>query len=213
MKIKIVLVSMMLIVNSLIAGDLGIGTDLCSRYVWRGTDVGNTPAIQPWISFSHGPVELGAWSSWSVTGVPGGNENDLYVSFSFSNFSLVLTDYFFPAYTGDDMIDDFGETGAHIVEVSGNLEVDRFSFLAGVNVMGNDTENSAYFEAGYNFYNTEEINATIVAGMGNNIYTVNGDLNAVNIGINVSKERYSVAYILNPDQKTSFLVLSIMLIK
>ena len=202
---------MILIVHTLTAGDLGIGTDLCSRYVWRGTDFGNTPAIQPWISFSHGPVELGAWSSWSVTGAPGGNENDLYISFSFSNFSFALTDYFFPAYTGNDMIDDFGETGAHIIELSGNFELDRFSFLAAVNVLGNDTENSAYFEAGYNFYSNEEISATMVAGLGNNIYTIDGDFNAVNIGVNVSKERYSAAYIINPDQKTSFLVLSLSL--
>lgn len=59
-----------------------LGADVVSRYIWRGTDFGNSASVQPYVSFSAGPVEVGAWSSWAVT-APGANENDLYVSASF----------------------------------------------------------------------------------------------------------------------------------
>ncbi len=43
-------------ISSLIAQDnlpalsLNLGTDIMSRYVWRGTDFGRSPGIQPFLS-------------------------------------------------------------------------------------------------------------------------------------------------------------------
>ena len=59
---------------------VGFGADVVNRYVWRGTDFGNAVSVQPGMSISSGNIEVGAWSSWAITGA-GANENDLYVSF------------------------------------------------------------------------------------------------------------------------------------
>ena len=213
MKHKLIISLLAIIVFTfsvqLIAGDLDLGADVYSRYVWRGTDFGNTPAIQPYISFSHGPLEIGAWSSWSITGAGGGNENDLYATLSFSNFSLTVTDYYFPGYTGDDLIDDFGEAGGHTIEVSGGAEFGSVSLVAGMNVAGNDPDNSSYVEVGYNFYNKEDLSSSVFVGAGDNFYTMEGDMTVVNVGLSVSKDKYSAAYIINPDQKTSFLIFGV----
>ncbi len=209
------LISMVMVVSLLLSGNylysesLDFGADAVSRYVWRGSDFGNSPAIQPYISFTQGPLEIGAWGSWSVIGAAGGNENDLYAAFSFANFSLIITDYFFPGYTGDDMIDDFSDTGGHIIELSGSARFNKLNILAAMNVAGNDPDNSIYFEAGYEIYNHEELSAAVVAGAGNGFYTVDSELNLVNFGLSLSKDRYTAAYIINPDQKTSFLVFGI----
>ena len=72
-----------------------MGADVVSRYVWRGTDVGDSPAVQPSISYTMGAIEVGAWSSWSVS-ASGANENDLYVTYAAGPMSVTLTVYFFP---------------------------------------------------------------------------------------------------------------------
>ena len=85
-----------------------LGADLISRYIFRGTDYGNSPAIQPNFSFSVCGFKIGAWgsygfSSWSrkindSTIINMGNyaEFDLSISYTFKWFTIGLTDYFFP---------------------------------------------------------------------------------------------------------------------
>lgn len=188
-----------------IAGDLSIGADVVSRYVWRGTDFGNAAAVQPGISYTMGSLEIGAWGSWSINGAPGGNENDLYASYSIGSFAFTMTDYFFPGFTGDDLIDDFSEEGGHVFEIGLGYEISKFSVLAAMNVAGADADNSKYFELGYSLYSSDEISASVVAGVGDYVYVVEEDFNLVNLGLSISKGAYSAAYIINPDQKTSFL--------
>ena len=38
-----------LLVLSMLYGEVTIGADVVSRYVWRGTDYGNAAAVQPGI--------------------------------------------------------------------------------------------------------------------------------------------------------------------
>ena len=72
----------------------GVSCDIYSRYIWRGTDFGNNPSIQPGITYTAGPVTLGAWSAWQFSGQ--GSENDLFISYSTGSLSFTVTDYFFP---------------------------------------------------------------------------------------------------------------------
>jgi hypothetical protein len=86
----------------------GFGADLVSRYIWRGTDYGNSPAIQPNVSFSIAGFKIGAWGSYGFvpyskeindsTTISMGNfvESDLNISYSFKGFTVMMTDYFFP---------------------------------------------------------------------------------------------------------------------
>jgi hypothetical protein len=78
--------------------EFGIGADVYNRYFFRGADFGDAVAVQPYISYTQGAIEIGAWSSWSITSADGGNENDLYVTYSAGPLALTLTDYYFPSY-------------------------------------------------------------------------------------------------------------------
>ena len=90
------------------AGDDGfmVGADLVSRYIWRGTDYGNSPAIQPSLGFSWKGLEIGAWGSYAFakqsiqvndsTVEDAGNysEIDFYVSYTYKWFTVLFYDYF-----------------------------------------------------------------------------------------------------------------------
>lgn len=190
-----------------------IGADVVSRYVWRGTDFGNSAAVQPWLSYTFPGigVEVGAWGSWAIDGNDDGNEADLYLTIPLGNFSFTVTDYFFPAYNGMDDYLDWSEDGGHIVELSAGFEAENISLLAAINVFGNDTEDSKYFEAGYNFYDKDDYSASFFVGGGDESYTTDGEFNIVNVGLAVSKDIFSASYIVNPDQETSFFVVGITL--
>jgi hypothetical protein len=85
---------------------LNFGADIFSRYVWRGYDYGNSPAIQPNISFSWNGLNVGAWGSYAFskhsiqvndsTIVDAGNysEADLYISYTYKWFTILFMDYF-----------------------------------------------------------------------------------------------------------------------
>jgi hypothetical protein len=87
---------------------LNLGADLVSRYIWRGRDYGNSPAIQPNVSFSVAGFKIGAWGSYAfaqstkmindTTLVNMGHyaEMDLYACYTYKWFTLQVTDYFFP---------------------------------------------------------------------------------------------------------------------
>ena len=68
-----------------------LGADLVSSYVWRGTQFGSGAHIQPWVSLSTGNLEFGAWGSFPTTAAGGGNELDLYASYSFGSFGYKST--------------------------------------------------------------------------------------------------------------------------
>ena len=75
---------------------LSPGADLVSRYIWRGSDFGNSPAIQPVLELDYGGFALGAWGSYTTNDM-NFQETDLYVSYTFKEVvTLAVTDYFFP---------------------------------------------------------------------------------------------------------------------
>ena len=190
--------------------NLDVGTDLMSRYVWRGTDFGGSPSIQPYIELSAGDFVLGAWGAYT-TNMPGAQEADLYTGYSFGDvFSLTLTDYFFPSDENPDNYFDFEDT--HSMEISGELTLDQFSLLAGKFFAGAD-ERSLYIEAGYNFGDFRAF-----AGAGDEVYSSDGEFNLVNLGIGTSKDitvtdqftiPLSASLILNPDNEDLFMVVGV----
>ncbi len=126
--------------------DISAGSDLMSRYVWRGTQFSTGPSIQPCAEISFKGLTFGAWGAYSFDGNDGA-EADLYLSYTFLKdmLSLTITDYFFPdeisgAY---DYFDYNEETTGHIYEASlsfngtDNLPL---SFLAAVNIYGADAK-------------------------------------------------------------------------
>lgn len=85
---------------------INFGADLMSRYIWRGIDFGNSPAIQPNLSFSWKGLNIGSWGSYAfakhniqlndTTVVEAGTyaETDLFISYTFQWFTLMVFDYF-----------------------------------------------------------------------------------------------------------------------
>ncbi len=189
-----------------------IGADVVSRYIWRGSDFGNTAAVQPYLSYAAGPVELGAWSSWAINPAPGGYENDLYVTLSAGAFSFTLTDYYFPAIDqGQDNFFKFGDDdGIHFLEGMVAFEQGPLSAFGGIFFSGDD-ENSLYFESTYQAYEKNDISASLFLGAGDGIYTLDQAFNLVSVGLTVSKGMFSAAYILNPDREITFLVFGVSL--
>ena len=189
----------LLLILSMLNGEVTIGADVVSRYVWRGTDFGNAAAVQPSIETTIGPVALGAWGSWSISPGPAdasGNECDLYASTTVGPVGLTLTDYFFPAYAGTDSLLNVDK---HVFELSGGADVGPISVLAAANVSGDD-DNSTYLELTYGAFSL---------GLGNGAYSTDGEFAPVSIGVSASRDNFSASYIINPDQETSFLVFGV----
>ena len=197
---------------------VGFGADVVNRYVWRGTDFGNAVSVQPGMSISHGNVEIGAWSSWAISGGDY-NELDLYVSFSSGPIGITLTDYYFPTqdfnddpHAGEVKTDDAffsysDEDAVHILEISASLAPDGvpLSALVAYNVSG-DADNSFWAEATYDLGEMEETAVSVTAGFGNGVYTTDADPALVSVSLNMGKGDYFASYILNPDRETTFLV-------
>ena len=189
----------LLLILSMLNGEVTIGADVVSRYVWRGTDYGNAAAVQPSIETTIGPVALGAWGSWSISPGPAdasGNECDLYASTTVGPVGLTLTDYFFPAYAGTDSLLNID---IHVFELSAGAGVGPVSLLAAANVSGDD-DNSTYLELTYGAFSL---------GLGNGAYSTDGEFAPVSLGISASRDNFSASYIINPDQETSFLVFGV----
>ena len=75
---------------------IDIGADIMSRYVWRGTDYGSSPSIQPYMELGLGGFALGFWGAYT-TNLPGVQELDFYANYTFSDVVTIgITDYFFP---------------------------------------------------------------------------------------------------------------------
>ena len=152
-----------------------IGTDLMSRFIWRGMQLGGTsPCIQPNIGLGVGNFEIGLFGSYSIGGENEDQEFDLYAGYTFYKdmFSVTFTDYYSPRENRDYEYFDFNnETTGHIFEGALSFNgTDNFplTFLAAVFFYGadevklNDNPNSPdfntstgiqysnYFELGYN---------------------------------------------------------------
>jgi hypothetical protein len=119
-----------------------VGVDLASTYVFRGIDVTDAPALQPWATLGLGNTGLSAsvWSSFAVTGrdeaVPyassitrgGVDEVDLTAAYSRTSgpvsFGLGYIAYLFPASQLDYMTQEvYGTLGLAGLPVTPALSV------------------------------------------------------------------------------------------
>ena len=191
------------------AQEVDFGADVVSQYVWRGTQFGAGPHVQPWMSIATGGLELGIWGSFPTTGGDGGHELDLYASYSFGPASLTVTNYTFPAAGGGYAIEE-GLFEDEYLEVSAGASVGPVDLTVGY-----FTEVEAlYVEAAFSVGVVD-----IALGYGSDdeeyAWYADGDSGLVNIAIGGSKdikitEDYSLplfsSFVYNPDAETAFLV-------
>jgi hypothetical protein len=190
-----------------------IGADVVSSFVWRGSDIGDSPAIQPAISYTcaKSGIVVGAWGSYAISENNGADrykEIDLYATVPVGPLSFTVTDYYVPV-DGNNRSFDFSNDGPNVVELSVGYAKDNLSLLAAINVAGADNGNAKYCEAGYKFYDKDGYTAKGVIGLGDEDFygDKEGDnIALVNTGISVSKDRYTASYVYNPDTEASNLV-------
>jgi len=203
---------------------ISIGVDLVNRNIFRGLDFGNSPAIQPSLEYTISNFTIGTWGSYAFLSTPLGIEVDLYASYEFSfGLSLGVTDYYFPLeqlkIEADSIITPirngkfFDLNKSHYFELNASQSFGDFYLSA--NWGFSNFNNALYFEAGYDF---KYFN--VFLGTGNEIYTINGNYNIVNIGVSASKEikitdnyklPVSSSLILNPNVEQIHLVFKISL--
>jgi len=187
---------------------LTLGADIMSRYIWRGSDYGNSLCIQPTLAISAANFEIGCWSSVGTNNFY--KEVDLYAKYTIKNFSLVFTDYYVPlindiAASPDNryfIYDD--KNTAHSFE--GSLlfkggEKFPLWLLGGVFFYGNDkrwgydadkdsndlTYYSSYFEAGYSF-TVQENSADLFIGFTPSAGAYGNTLGVVNLGVTATRK-------------------------
>jgi hypothetical protein len=215
-----------------------IGADLMSRYNWRGTDYGKSPAIQPTLAWIYkNLIEMGIWGSYSMTGVY--SEADPYLKLSFKGLSLILTDYFIYSDTSSAITSwvDFGNTTTnHTFEAALQYKgPEKFpiSIYAGTYFYGNDRNwgfdkekdsslanyYSTYVEFGYNLKCHKNsfdlfIGLTPFAGgYGNTFGIINAGITGKR-NIRISNEfelPVKASIILNPQAEYLFFVFGITL--
>jgi len=204
-----------------------INTDIFSRYVWRGTDFGASPSIQPCISYTKGGLEAGVWAAYTTNRFQT-QEFDLYITYTFLKemISLTLTDYFFPneQKKGNRYFEYDKDNTGHIFEFSASFngtEKLPLEFLVATNIYGDDAKKkngdifySTYLEAAYAFKNLK-----LFAGFN---FTESGfyanNIGFCNIGATFEKELkitelfslpVSASVITNPQTENVFLVVGI----
>ena len=208
-----------------LAQSFSLGSDLVSRYVWRGFDFGESFSIQPALTFSASGFEVGTWASYSISADgAGANEHDLWIGYTIEvgnsgSFSFGVTDYYFPAPDGSDFFDFDGDgEGAHYIEpyVSYTGPASFPITLYGAAFVHNDPDNSIYLQASLPVkVDGVELGLTAGAVAGESAFYGTEEFALVNLGLAAGKDLkvsdaftlpVSVAYILNPDTERSFLV-------
>ncbi len=208
------------------AQEFNLGADLMSRYVWRGTDFGDSFSIQPTLAFSQGGLEVGTWASYAVSPEAADvNEHDLWIGYGIETasgtFGFGVTDYYFPN-AGIQFFDfsDNGE-GAHWIEpylsYTGPASF-PVSLYAGYFVY-NDPDNSLYLEASIPFkVDGVDLAFTTGASGGQSALYGTDKFGIVQVALAASKsvkltEQFalplSVSYIVNPYMEKSYLVFGV----
>jgi hypothetical protein len=223
-----------IIAAPLYAQEFSVGTDIVSRYIWRGTDLGeNTPSIQPTLSFSAGGFTTGFWGAWPTANPGGLDEIDFYANYAIDlttagSLSLGFTDYMNPnsgTKIGNfNNYDNVNGAGAHFLE--GNLiysAPESFPIYLSFNVFFYNVEhNPIYIEAGYST-SVKDVGVSVFAGAtpgeDNGYYGVT-KFSVINTGIKLSKEvkvtdsfSFPVfgSIILNPASEDLFFILGFSL--
>ncbi|WP_298652788.1 TorF family putative porin [uncultured Proteiniphilum sp.] len=189
------------------------GADIVSSYIWRGLYAGPA-SVQPGISLSAGNFSVGVWGSTSFES--SWREFDLYAGYSIGNFSVLVTDYFFPHDLHADGSSDYFDYSEHLFEATLGYSLGEslpLSLAWNTNFAGDD-DYSSYFEASYTLP-VRGVNVDLILGAtpwegaySNGFALINASVKAskdITITDSFSLPVFTQA-IVNPDTKDVFLV-------
>jgi hypothetical protein len=196
--------------------------DLVSRYIWRGQEYGQSPAIQPGLSAGWKGFTIGAWGSYKFAGA-GNQETDLYVSRDLGPFSLSIWDYWSFCDTSSMDVFNYNEKStSHALEaqllLNGSEKI-PFNLLASCFFYGSDSTRSVYVELQYN-HTCGPIEMLFFAGIQPKGEYYGKNATFVNLGCTAIKTirvtdgwsiPLSVSCILNPSNKSFYIVAGVNL--
>ena len=215
-------------------GQVKFGVDLYSRYLWRGLDYGNSPSLQPVLTYTVGGFTLGTWGAYSFGASSTDSagiatvfaEHDLTASYSVptsaGSISLLYTDYFYPS-SGLKYFNFNGNGGAHVLEAGAGFTGPE-QFPAAFTVFynfHNDPDHSMYLQFAFPVRAGEATVSfsgaftpaksvwygTTNAGMVSAAVTVTRTLNVTE----TFAVPFTVSYQLNPYAERSYLLAGITL--
>jgi hypothetical protein len=194
-----------------VAGEFSLGTDIMSRYVWRGTDFGNSPSIQPSLEFSHNNFTVGTWGAYAINSDANYQELDLYISYTIADMLTIgVTDYFFPGIDGETMMwnnyfDYDNDLTGHVLEANLGFACKKIPLTLSVNTAfyGDDKKEeiineetgevetsanfSTYIELGYGG-TLKEVDWNVFLGITPAEGLYGDDFGIVNMGLGLAKE-------------------------
>ncbi|HBG70439.1 MAG: hypothetical protein A2W93_09290 [Bacteroidetes bacterium GWF2_43_63] len=193
--------------------ELNSGADIMSRYVWRGSDFGSSPSIQPTVSLTGFNFTFGVWGAFATNNFSQAQETDLFLTYTLKDkIDITVTDYFFPNETPGAFNNYFeynDSLSGHIFEGTikwkGTEEL-PLSFLVAANFYGADTRHadgklfySTYMELCYSgkcgstsydlfagFTPNKPNDADKLAGVSRGFY--GNTMGFVNLGLKVKKD-------------------------
>ncbi len=134
-------------------------TDIFSRHLWRGDQLGDAPAIEPEIFLTKGNFGFSIWGATTFDNSY--TEIDLILNYQVLPFlNISLFDYYNPIQGGENNFWQYsGNNLRHTFELTGEFEKDGFplTVLAGVFLYGDydivdgKEQFSTYIEPAYNF--------------------------------------------------------------
>ena len=174
-----------------------VNADIASRYIWRGLASGEAPVVQPSISYTKFGLNIGAWASYSISSAEKTNvENNFFLSTSINSIDITLTDYYYP-YDNDLFIMD-----SHVFELT--LNYSYFVDLTISSNVYNDNDYSTYVQL------AKEIDGlTLFVGgvVSESEWYGTNDPAIIEVGASATKGKFSVFYILNPNEEKNYIKL------
>lgn len=202
--------------------------ELTTKYMWRGIEYGTAPTVFPMIGYCYKGFNAFAMGGYAVNGSH--QEVDLGVSYTANEFSLGVSDYYYPSAVGekDGYFKLSNRNTGHWVEAYASwngkkiplwLTVSTYVFGADKNEDGKQMY-SAYAEVGYihSFNDNNSLSLCLGANLNKSFYTeYQSGFNVVNINAKYSTAfkfgkfhlPVSAGYILNPYKNKSFFTMSL----
>lgn len=140
-------------------GKIELDFDLQTRHYWRGMQMGNTPAIEPGITYSIKGFSFNIWAAKTFN--KSYSEIDLIPSYTIKNYTFTLFNYYNPVSGEENRYFDFSdEKCRHSVELAFNyngqgkipLKIFSGTFLMGdKNPLTHNPLYSTHCELGFPF--------------------------------------------------------------
>lgn len=231
----ILLVFLVTLMSGLLANDstkvvspFSASLELTTKYMWRGIEYGTAPTVFPMIGYCYKGFNAFAMGGYAVNGSH--QEVDLGVSYTANEFSLGVSDYYYPSAVGekDGYFKLSNRNTGHWVEAYASwngkkiplwVTVSTYVFGADKNEDGKQMY-SAYAEVGYthSFNDNNSLSLCVGANLNKSFYTeYQSGFNVVNINAKYSTAfkfgkfhlPVSAGYILNPYKNKSFFTMSL----